>query len=379
MKVHAIIVAAGKGTRVSGSTPKQFRTLGQRQVFEWSLNVLHTHPEVDTICLVMPSSEAATHIADREKLIITAGGHTRSQSVRNGLESLDAQEDDIVLIHDAARPGLAPALISALISSLETADAAAPALPVTDALKRRSDAGLENVDRHELFRIQTPQAFRFGQISAALSNTTDDFVDDLAAIESLGAKVALIDGDRTLDKITYEKDFDIMTQLLDVGSSPVRVGTGFDVHGFEPGDHVTICGTKIPHDQALAGHSDADVGWHALTDAIFGALALGDLGDHFPPSDPKWKDADSGIFLSHALSLAANAGWQLDSCDITIICEAPKVKPHRQAMREATATLAQLPLDRISIKATTTEGLGFTGRKEGIAAQAIATLCRKPA
>ena len=377
MKVHAIIVAAGLGTRVAGDIPKQFRMLGGRKVYEWSLKTFLRHDAIDSVCLVLPKPASVRPAITDSKLITTSGGENRSQSVRNGLAAIGARDDDIILIHDAARPGLAASHIDDLLAALDQVDAAAPALPVSDALKRQTGTLLETVERNGLYRMQTPQAFRASFIIAALNRPDADYVDDLAAVEELGVTVKLIGGDIRLDKITYEKDFKSMAQLLDLVSAPVRVGSGYDVHRFAPGDHVTICGLKIPHDQSLQGHSDADVGWHALTDAIFGALALGDLGDHFPPSDPKWKGADSGIFLTHSLQLASDKGWALDSCDITIICEAPKVKPHRDAMRKRTAELTGLSIDQISIKATTTEGLGFAGRKEGIAAQAIATLCQK--
>jgi 2-C-methyl-D-erythritol 4-phosphate cytidylyltransferase/2-C-methyl-D-erythritol 2,4-cyclodiphosphate synthase len=293
--------------------------------------------------------------------------------VLNGLAALALPDDAKVLIHDAARPGLDAAMVTALIEALDHAAAAAPALPVSDALKAKRDGVLTNVDRSGLFRVQTPQAFRFGAIHKALVKGGPDLVDDLAAIEAAGARVQLIAGSARLQKITYPEDFDMLARLLAPTGIP-RVGKGFDVHEFEPGDHVTLCGVHIPHSAKLKGHSDADAGWHALTDAILGAVALGDIGDHFPPSDPRWKNADSALFLKHAQDLATAKGYRIDSCDITVICEAPKVKPHREAMRARTAELLGLPLNAISVKATTTEGLGFTGRREGIAAEAIAVL-----
>ncbi|MEQ9316025.1 MAG: bifunctional 2-C-methyl-D-erythritol 4-phosphate cytidylyltransferase/2-C-methyl-D-erythritol 2,4-cyclodiphosphate synthase [Henriciella sp.] len=378
MKTHVIIVAAGEGVRASGSTPKQFRMFGGKPLYRWSLDVCLKSAQIDSVCLVLPASGDHTVEAGDfgSKFIAAKGGATRTQSVLSGLESLNAADDDIVLIHDAARPGLGEALLKRLIEAMLTADAAAPALPVSDALKRANGQGLETIDRSSLHRIQTPQAFRLSNIESALKSGRDDLVDDLAAIEHLGLKIALVDGSQSLDKITYAEDFSRMEKLLMPPMPSVRVGTGFDVHKFESGDHVTICGTKIPHDQGLAGHSDADVGWHSLTDAVLGALALGDIGDHFPPSDDQWKDADSRLFLEHALKLARERGWSLAQCDITIICEVPKIKPSRDAMRQTTAETCRVPLDAISVKATTTEGLGFTGRREGIAAQAVATLIR---
>tara|TARA_R110002126_G_scaffold7368_4_gene36249 strand:- start:13 stop:918 length:906 start_codon:yes stop_codon:yes gene_type:complete len=294
--------------------------------------------------------------------------------VRNGLAALDLPSDTPVLIHDAARPGLSQDMITSLLAALDRTDAVAPALPVSDALKALKDGQMVTVPRDGLSRVQTPQAFRLGAIRKALDAAAADLVDDLAAMEATGARVELISGDERLHKITFPEDFDMVARLLSPSVSVPRVGKGFDVHAFEPGDHVTLCGVAIPHDRKLKGHSDADAAWHALTDAILGAVALGDIGDHFPPSDDRWKNADSAIFLKESVRLAEAEGYALASCDITVICEAPKVKPHREAMRQRTAELLCLPLQAVSVKATTTEGLGFTGRREGIAAEAIAVL-----
>jgi 2-C-methyl-D-erythritol 4-phosphate cytidylyltransferase/2-C-methyl-D-erythritol 2,4-cyclodiphosphate synthase len=264
-------------------------------------------------------------------------------------------------------------MIANLIAAMGSADAAAPALAVSDALKRQAGAHLTTVSRDALYRVQTPQIFKYGQICQALDQS-DDLVDDLAAIEALNGTVTLVTGSEHLAKITYPEDLNRLETLLMPQSPAPRFGTGYDVHAFEPGSAVILCGVSIPHDQKLAGHSDADVAWHALTDAILGAAALGDIGDHFPPSDPQWKGAASEVFLEHAVTLAAQAGWALTSCDLTVICEAPKLKPHRDAMRTETARVTGLPISAISVKATTTEGLGFTGRREGIAAQASAVL-----
>ncbi|MFN3610277.1 MAG: 2-C-methyl-D-erythritol 2,4-cyclodiphosphate synthase, partial [Hyphomonas sp.] len=250
---------------------------------------------------------------------------------------------------------------------------AAPAMPVADALKSDTGQNWTNVDRTGLVRVQTPQAFRLGEIRAALSAAGPDLVDDLTAIEAAGGRVEMVSGSARLTKITYPEDFDMLARLLSPTGAP-RIGKGYDVHEFEAGDHVTLCGVAIPHIAKLKGHSDADAAWHALTDAILGAVALGDIGDHFPPSDPQWKGADSGLFLKEAQRLAEAKGYVIANCDITVICEAPKVKPHREAMRARTAELLGLPLDAVSVKATTTEGLGFTGRREGIAAEAVALL-----
>lgn len=374
MSIAAIIVAAGRGERAGAGVPKQLRQLGSKRVFEWSLHAFSGHERIDQCILVVPAGEAQTYAAlCPPETQIVEGGATRTESVKAGLSACSRDATRSVLIHDAARPGLTSGVIGALISALETADAAAPALKVTDALKRATDEAVIDVARTDLYRVQTPQAFSFNAISAALENAAD-LVDDLAAIEALGGTVRLIDGDERLGKITYARDLVTLEKLLMPPTAPPRLGTGFDVHGFEPGDHVMLCGVKIPHTQKLAGHSDADVAWHALTDAVLGAAALGDIGDHFPPSDPQWRGADSSVFLKHAIEIARDAGWQLTSCDITVICEAPKVKPHRDAMRQKTAEVSGLPMDAVSVKATTTEGLGFTGRGEGIAAQASAVL-----
>lgn len=371
VRIAALIVAGGQGLRAGADAPKQWRTLLGRRVIDWSIDTFSRHAEITDIVVV--ASEELALPAPHQRFIRAEPGATRTFSVLSGLAALALPDDAKVLIHDAARPGLDAATISALIEALDHAAAAAPALPVSDALKAERNGILTNVERSGLFRVQTPQAFRFGAIRRALINGGPDLVDDLAAIEAAGARVQLIAGSARLSKITYPEDFDMLARLL-APTGVARVGKGFDVHAFEPGDHVTLCGVHIPHSAKLKGHSDADAAWHALTDAILGAVALGDIGDHFPPSDPRWKNADSALFLKHAQDLAAARGYRIDSCDITVICEAPKVKPHREAMRARTAELLGLPVDAISVKATTTEGLGFTGRREGIAAEAIAVL-----
>jgi len=368
----AIIVAGGKGSRSGRDAPKQYERLLGRQVLNWSIEAFQAHPAVGTIVVVTPAGRVPA--GSDVGVMRVPGGATRTQSARNGLAALDLPTDTPVLIHDAARPGLSQDMISSLLAALSTADAVAPALPVSDALKVVRDGKLVTVPREGLSRVQTPQAFRLGAIRRALDVAPADLVDDIAAMEATGAHVMLIPGDERLHKITFPEDFDMVARLLSPFTSVPRVGKGFDVHAFEPGDHVTLCGVAIPHDRKLKGHSDADAAWHALTDAILGAVALGDIGDHFPPSDAKWKNADSAIFLKESVRLAEMAGYALTSCDITVICESPKVKPHREAMRQRTAELLGLPLQAVSVKATTTEGLGFTGRREGIAAEAIAVL-----
>lgn len=375
-KATAIIVAAGGGTRVGGDVPKQFRALLGQTVLVWSLKVLNSHPEIGQTVLVLPADRDVSGL-DLDTLCdkIVSGGETRSQSVLAGLNALDCPPNTAVFIHDAARPGLTHQMIDHLLAALEHADAVAPALPVTDALKSTQGKTLISLDRSHLQRVQTPQVFRYNDIQAALASGGRGFVDDLEAIEALGKTVTLVPGTAALHKITYEEDFKLMEALLRPATPAApRIGTGYDVHAFGPGDHVTLCGVKIPHSHGLIGHSDADIGWHALTDAILGAMALGDIGDHFPPSDPKWKGADSGQFLVYAQKLAKTAGYAISNLDITLICEAPKIKPHRAAMRARTADLLGLSLDAVSVKATTTETLGFTGREEGMAGQAVAVL-----
>ncbi|MEX1251219.1 MAG: bifunctional 2-C-methyl-D-erythritol 4-phosphate cytidylyltransferase/2-C-methyl-D-erythritol 2,4-cyclodiphosphate synthase [Hyphomonas sp.] len=373
-RVAAIIVAGGSGNRAGAGTPKQWQPLLGRRVIDWSIDAFSQHQAITDIVVV--ASPELGEPGKGQRFVRAEPGASRTQSVLSGLASLTLPEHARVLIHDAARPGIDAALITALIEALDIADAAAPALPVSDALKRGDEGALTSIDRTGLYRVQTPQAFRFGAIRSALAHSGADLVDDLAAVEVAGARIKLINGSARLQKITFPEDFDMLARLLAPTGAP-RVGKGFDVHAFEPGDHVTLCGVAIAHSAKLKGHSDADAGWHALTDAILGAAALGDIGDHFPPSDPRWKNADSGIFLKQSQLLAESKGYRIDSCDITVICEAPKVKPHREAMRARTAELLGLPLDAVSVKATTTEGLGFTGRREGIAAEAIAVLMPK--
>lgn len=375
-KFIAIIVAAGRGHRAGGGLPKQFRPLGDRSVLSWSAETFRNHPSLTNLVIVYPEDiNPGDFCLDSLCDIAVPGGKTRSESVRIGLSAIDCDDDMPILIHDAARPGLSHMIIDNLLAKLDETDAAAPALPVSDALKRVDGTRLTTLDRSQVRRVQTPQAFRSAHIREAMHAGDRELVDDLEAIETLGKTVGLIQGDPRLRKITYNGDFPILERLL--GSTAAvtpRVGSGYDVHRFGAGDLVTLCGTRVPHTHGLVGHSDADVGWHALTDAILGALALGDIGDHFPPSDPKYKDADSGIFLKFAQELAREAGYVIANVDITLICEAPKIKPHRETMRQATAELLSLNIDAVSVKATTTEGLGFVGRKEGIAGQAVVTL-----
>ena len=374
-RAAAIIVAAGSGSRLGGAQPKQFHQLSGKPMLVWSVNAMLRCNKIAAITVVVPVEQqhrVRAMLPHGWNIHVVAGGATRTDSVRAGLDVLDPIHPDHVLIHDAARPGLTLDVIEELLAALNDADAACPALPVADALKRADT--LQTIDRDGLVRVQTPQAFRWEAITRAYASAPASAVDDLALLEGTGAKITLTPGRQALMKVTYPEDFALAEKLI--GSPTLRVGTGFDVHGFEPGDAVILCGVRIPHTKKLEGHSDADAAWHALTDAILGALALGDIGDHFPPSDPQWKGAASIKFLQHAVKLANDRGYQIANADITILAERPKIAPHREAMRHATAEAMGLSLDAVSVKATTTEKLGFVGREEGIAAQASVLLSR---
>jgi 2-C-methyl-D-erythritol 4-phosphate cytidylyltransferase/2-C-methyl-D-erythritol 2,4-cyclodiphosphate synthase len=371
----AVVVAAGASSRMGAGIPKQFQDLGGRPVLRWSVDVLLQCTEI--VAVVVNSGErtrAKALLPDDPRIVLVDGGAQRTESVRNGLQALEGRGLAKVLIHDAARPGLSREVIQELIAALDQADAAAPALPMADAVKETRDDQVRSVARDWLVRVQTPQAFRYRVIWDAYRGNKDAAVDDLALVEAAGARVVLTRGRQELKKITLPEDMAIVEKLI--AGSALRVGTGFDVHGFVAGDGVVICGVRIPHSKKLEGHSDADVGWHALTDAILGAAALGDIGDHFPPSDPKWKGAASILFLQHAAKLAADRGLRIVNADITLMCEKPKIAPHRETMRTRTAEALGISIDAISVKATTTEKLGFLGREEGIAAQAVVLLTR---
>ncbi|MGE0829228.1 MAG: bifunctional 2-C-methyl-D-erythritol 4-phosphate cytidylyltransferase/2-C-methyl-D-erythritol 2,4-cyclodiphosphate synthase [Hyphomonadaceae bacterium] len=377
MDLAAIIVAGGRGERAGDGLPKQYRPLGGRSVLRWSLDALSS---MRCVAVIEPTHAALfKEAAGGLEVEWVAGGATRTESVRAGLAALAARPPEIVLIHDAARPGLRPAMIEALIGPLKRGEAAAtaPALPIADALKQANADGavMGEAPREALWRVQTPQAFRYGAIKAAYDALPAGAVhdDDLAVACAAGHKALLTPGDIALSKITHPEDFAIMERLL-APQPLVCVGTGFDAHRFGPGDHVTLCGVKIAHTKGIVGHSDADVGWHALTDALLGAIGNGDIGAHFPPSDPQWKGASSEIFLRRAAQLVGEGGGRIAHVDVTLICERPKIGPHRDAMRARTAEVLGLPLARVSVKATTTEAMGFTGREEGMAAQASASV-----
>lgn len=378
MKRAAVIVAAGRGDRAGGDIPKQYRVLLGRPVLRWSVEALR-RAGVSEIVVVTAAEHAKLFGAATEGLGVTAvlGGATRTESVRAGLAAIG--EADLIFVHDAARPGLSPAIVETLASAIEAgAHGAAPAIAVADSLRRVDGARIvADVERDGLVRVQTPQAFRAGALRdayAAISND-ESFTDDLAVVRAHGGVCVTVPGDARLMKLTYPEDFALLERIMG-GDRIVCVGNGVDAHRFGEGDHVTLCGVNIPHSKGLVGHSDADAGWHALVDAILGALGEGDIGAHFPPSDPRWKGADSERFLRHAAHLAEAAGARILHVDVTLLCERPKIGPHRERMRQRTADVLGLPLERVSVKATTTERMGFLGREEGLAAQATATLDR---
>ena len=374
MSFSAIIVAAGTGARAGEA--KQWRRLGGRPVLRWSAEALLSAGASELAVVVAPGSEAlaADALSGLKGWFAVAGGATRAASVQAGLDALTAPADARVLIHDAARPFLDAATIGRVLAALEQHEAALPVLPVADSLRRGVDGSLgESVDRDGLWRAQTPQGFRLETIRRAYAAWPGgaSSTDDVEVARAAGRTVAMVAGDTRLMKLTYPEDFAMAEALI---PRQTRVGQGFDAHRWGPGTSVWLCGVEIAHDQTLIGHSDADAGLHALTDAILGAMGDGDIGDHFPPTDPQWKGAASDRFLIHAVQRLAARGGRLVNVDVTLICERPKVKPHRQAMRERLAYLLSLPLDAVSVKATTTEAMGFTGRGEGLAAQALATI-----
>lgn len=373
----AVIVAAGRGTRAGGERPKQWQTIAGLSIARRSLTVFSESPQVDHIVLVVHPDDitlAKTHLPAPD-IEIVAGGATRDASVLAGLEALADGATRQVLIHDVARPLLSDAVLGRVCRALETSVGAAPAVAVTDALWRGQDNAISDVvDRTGLYRAQTPQGFHFDAILAAHRAHKGGAADDVEVARAAGIEVAMVAGDEHNIKITLPEDFKRAEQILAAQHMDIRVGNGFDVHRFGAGDHVILCGVRLPHDRGLLGHSDADVGMHALTDAIYGALAQGDIGQHFPPSDPQWKGAASHIFLEHAINLAAEAGYVLSNADVTLICEYPKIGPHSAAMAAALANIMNVEPSRVSVKATTSEKLGFTGRKEGIAASATVAL-----
>lgn len=377
MTTAAVIVAAGRGQRAGGDLPKQWQALLGRPVLSHTLDAIRQVPGVGAIALVIhPDDRARAEALDLSGVTLVEGGATRDASVRAGLEALIPAAPDKVLIHDAARPVLREDVALRVLRALDLQEGAAPALMVTDALWR-GDAGLVagTQDRAGLYRAQTPQGFRFDAILAAHRAHEGQTADDVEVARKAGLSVAIVEGCEDLMKITLPGDFARAEKLME-GRMDIRTGNGYDVHRFGEGDHVILCGVRVPFDRGLQGHSDADVGMHAVTDAIYGALADGDIGQHFPPSDPQWKGAASHIFLEHACALARERGYRITHADCTLVCEYPKIGPHASDMKREMARIMGLDPDQVSVKATTSERLGFTGRGEGIAAVATATLVR---
>jgi 2-C-methyl-D-erythritol 4-phosphate cytidylyltransferase/2-C-methyl-D-erythritol 2,4-cyclodiphosphate synthase len=371
MRTAVIIVAAGRGTRMGGEVPKQWQMLAGKPVLA---HTVAAFAGMQVVVVIHPDDRAR---AEALGVPLVEGGATRDASVLAGLRALEGTGVEAVLIHDGARPLVSRALVDRLVVALEAHDGAAPAVAVTDALWRGA-AGLVagTVDRTGLWRAQTPQAFRFAPILAAHLAHPGGAADDVEVARAAGLDVVIVEGEEANLKLTFSGDFARAEAILKGRAMDVRLGNGYDVHAFCEGDHVWLCGVKVPHGKGLLGHSDADVGMHALTDAIYGALAEGDIGRHFPPSDPQWKGAASHIFLAHAIGLARSRGYDLGNCDVTLVCERPKIGPHALAMQAELARIMGVEAGRISVKATTSERLGFTGREEGIAALATAVLVK---
>ncbi len=390
MRNAALIVAAGRGTRAIGGgsdePPKQYACVGARSVLARTLAAFLEHPAIDHVLVVIHPEDADRYAAQIPSTCVKLlapciGGATRQQSVMNGLEALCACAPDRVLIHDAARPFVDASLLDSVLAALDRHPAVISALAVTDSVKHADSSGqiTKSIDRTGLWRAQTPQGFQFAGIlaahRAAQAAAREDFTDDAAVAEWYGLGVAVVPGSARNVKITTAEDLALAQRAHAFSAVPdVRTGTGFDVHRFTAGDGVWLCGVRVAHTQALEGHSDADVGLHALTDALLGAIGDGDIGEHFPPADARWKGAASHLFLADACRRVAALGGTISNVDVTLLCEAPKIAPHRQAMRERIAEILGIAVARVGVKATTTEGLGFTGRREGIAAMATATV-----
>ena len=377
-KTVALIVAAGQGSRAGGDVPKQYRTIAGKAVLAHAQEAIAGHGAIDAVFVVV--ADGQQHVARillGDEVQVVAGADSRRGSVRAGLEAIDAAGGaDIVLIHDAARSSLPAAVVDRLLEALADSEGAIPTLPVADTLVREDGGTMaDTVERAQLHRVQTPQAFRFATILAAHRawDEAREATEDAQILRASGHDVMLVQGDERLEKLTYRQDFTRAEALL-APAYVTRVGMGYDVHRLAPGEPLWLGGVLVPHDRGLAGHSDADVALHAIVDAMLGALADGDIGSHFPPSDPQWRGAPSDRFLAYARDRVAARGGRIDHVDLTIICEAPKIGPHRDAMRARIAAILDVPIERVSVKATTTERLGFAGRREGIAAQAVATL-----
>ena len=377
-KTIALVVAAGTGSRAGTALPKQYRRIGGKALLAHALDHLR-HPLIDEVRVVIGRGQEDLYrsaLGEQPVPPAVAGGETRQESVRSGLEAIFASGGaGAVLIHDAARPFLPAAVLERLLKALDGSDGAVPVLPVIDSLAHHGSSLGDAVDRTGLVRVQTPQAFRFGAILEAHRTWAGSpaATDDAQVARAAGLSVATVEGAQMLNKLTFDEDFERAEQRLG-GTLVSRTAMGFDVHAFAQGETLWLGGILIPHSKGLSGHSDADVVLHALTDALLGTIAAGDIGQHFPPSDPQWRGAASSQFLEHARALIEQRGGRIDHVDLTIICEAPKLGPYRDAIRERIAGLLRLPPERVSVKATTTERLGFTGRGEGIAVQAVATV-----
>ena len=381
-RTAVIIVAAGRGQRFGPGTPKQYLEVSGKTLIRHAVAAFAAHPAIDAVLPVIHQDDAETlgkALDGLDYLPPVAGGAERQQSVLNGLEALSAFAPDKVLVHDAARPMISSALIDRVLLALDASDGVIPALQVVDTLKRADAAGMitDTVSRDGLWQAQTPQGFGFDALLAAHRSVAGQMLtDDAAVMEAAGHRVTLVAGDENNIKVTTPDDLVRMETIMAEGSNrpSFRIGSGYDVHKLGPGDHVTLCGVVVPHYQSLIGHSDADVALHALTDAIFGAMADGDIGSHFPPTDERWRGAASDRFLVYAAERMRASGWDLENIDVTIICERPKIGPHRESMRSRLAEILEIDRSRISVKATTTEKLGFTGREEGIAAESSVLL-----
>lgn len=388
MLVAAVIVSAGQGTRAQlGAVPKQYQLIHGRPMLSYSIEAFTSHPAIALVQVVIGEDQRAAYDGSaelhRKLLAPVTGGATRQASVLAGLEALTAQNPDRVLIHDAARPLVSADMIARVLAALDRQGGAIAAIPVVDTLKREGADGFiaATIQRDGLWRAQTPQAFHFQPIldahRRARAEDRTDFTDDAAIAEWAGLDVGLVLGSESNRKMTTAED--LTAANLPAAFPDIRTGSGFDVHRFTQGDHVMLCGVQVPHDHGVEAHSDGDVALHALTDALLGAIGAGDIGQHFPPTDPQWRRAESVVFVKEAARLVRSRGGRITSIDITILCERPRIGPYREAMRARLAEVLGLALDRTSVKATTTEKLGFTGRGEGLAAMATATVLLPPA
>jgi 2-C-methyl-D-erythritol 4-phosphate cytidylyltransferase/2-C-methyl-D-erythritol 2,4-cyclodiphosphate synthase len=390
MSVAALIVAAGKGVRAGDGLPKQYRAVGGKPILARTIARFLDAPQIDRIAVCINAGhralfdETVAPLALTKPLLVVTGGAERADSVRLGLEALADDPPAKVLIHDAARPFVSARVIAEIVAALDEHDGACASIPIVDTLRRAEDGACGPlIPREGAWRAHTPQGFRFAEILAAHRGHPDPGAPDDAEVARLaGLRVAIVESEADNFKITRPGDFARAERHVRAEEAPpqleTRMGVGFDVHRFAEGDHVMLCGVRVPHDRGVEAHSDGDVALHALTDAVLGAIALGDIGRWFPPSDPQWRGASSDRFLAHAVGLARERGFRITSLDVSILCERPKIAPHAEAMRARIAGIAGVSADRVNVKAGTTEGLGFTGRREGVAAQAAAVLMGPP-